>query len=41
MYIPIKSGYIPHPTNTADIAVPKQSVQHNTKIIMVFIIILI
>lgn len=31
MYIFIKSGYIPNPTNIADIAVPKQSVQHNTK----------
>lgn len=31
MYILIKSGYIPNPTNIADIAVPKQNVQHNTK----------
>ena len=41
MYISIKSGYILTATNIADIAVPKQSVQHNTKIIMIFITILI
>lgn len=39
MYILIKSGYIPHPTNIAATAVPKQSVQHNTKTkIILFII---